>query len=165
MAARKRRAPQVRNYLAMIKGKVARKGATSDEIVAILTKDHSNAIRAETADILHIGLIKLANDVCSLRTGAAKNSTQLEMFAEYGTGPMVTLRIQDAKGRVRRVHKSVDALTLAEARKHVIEHTKQRPKLPKEITELARLVDDVAKYGKSDASSLSECWQAKYARP
>src|ERR1700688_4118911 len=84
MAERKRRAPQTRNFLAVIKGKVARKGASSEEIIAILLKDHPNAVRAETADILHIGLIKLANDTCSLRSGAA-TSAQLEMFAEYDT--------------------------------------------------------------------------------
>jgi hypothetical protein len=104
----------------VIKGKVAHKGATSDEIVAALHRDHPEAIKAETADILHIGLIQLANQVCRLRSGGS-TSVQLEMFAEYGVPKMITLRLEDAKGRVRKVHKAVGALTLAEARQHVSE--------------------------------------------
>ena len=68
MAGKKKLAPQVCNLLAVIKGKVAHKGATSDEIVAALRKDHSEVIKAETADILHIGLIQFANQVCRLRS-------------------------------------------------------------------------------------------------
>jgi len=157
MAERKRRAPRTRNFLAAIKGKVARKGASSEEIIAALHRDHPEAIRAETDDILHIGLIKLANDICNLKSGPA-TSTQLEMFAEYGTGPMITLRVTDAKGRVRRVHKAVDALTKPEARQHIAEHTKPRPRQSKEITELARLVDDMDKYGEADWT-LGQCWK------
>lgn len=161
MAERKRRAPQVRNYLAAIKSKVARKGASSEEIVAILMRDHPNAIRTETTDILHIGLIKLANDICSLRSGPA-TSTQFEMFAEYGTGRMVNLRVMDSKGRVRRIHKMVDALTKPEARRHIDENTKPaRPRQSKEIAELARLVDDMDKYGEADWT-LGQCWKAAH---
>src|ERR1700719_3949565 len=99
MAGKKKLAPQVCSLLAVIKGKVARKGATSEEIVAILRKDHAEAIKAETADILHIGLIQLASQVCRLRSGGA-TSAQLEMFAEYGVPKMITLRVEDDKGRV-----------------------------------------------------------------
>jgi hypothetical protein len=87
------------------------------------------------------------------------------MFAEYNTGPMITLRKQDAKGRVQRIHKAVDALTLGEARQHVLENTRSRPRRSKAVTELARLVDDVRAYGKSDSSTLGECWAAKHGRP
>ncbi|MFZ1008884.1 MAG: hypothetical protein WAN65_18740 [Candidatus Sulfotelmatobacter sp.] len=161
MAERKRRAPQVRNHLAAIKSKVARKGASSEEIVAILTRDHPNAIRTETADILHIGLIKLANDICSLRSGPA-TTAQLEMFAEYGTGRMVNLRVPDSKGRVQRIHKMVDALTKPEARNHIAENTKPaRPRQSKQIAELVRLVDDMDKYGEADWT-LGQCWKAAH---
>ena len=71
MAGKKKLAPQVCSLLAVIKGKVAHKGATSEEIVAALRRDHPDAIKAETADILHIGLIQLANQVCRLRSGGA----------------------------------------------------------------------------------------------
>ncbi len=163
MAERKRRAPRTRNFLAAIKGKIARKGASSEDIIAALYRDHPEAIRAETADILHIGLIKLANDTCSLKSGPA-TSAQIEMFAEYGTGPMITLRVTDAKGRVSRIHKAVDALKLTEADRHIEEHTKPRPRQSKEIVELARLVGDVRKFGKSDSSTIGECYVAKKAQ-
>lgn len=160
MADRKRRAPQVRNHLAAIKNKVARKGASSEEIVAILQKDHPNAIRAEVADLVHIALIKLTNDTCSLRSGPA-TTAQLELFAEYRTDKMITLREVNAKGRVRRVHKAVDALEWITVREHVDEHTKPKPRQTPAIRELARLVDDMGKYKKSDHSTIGECWAIK----
>jgi hypothetical protein len=162
MAGRKKLAPQVCSLLVVIKGKVARKGATSEEIVAALRRDHPEAIKAETADILHIGLIQLANQTCRLRSGGA-TSAQLEMFAEYGVPKMITLRIEDSKGRVRKVHKALGALTLAEARQHVSEHTKPRPRASEEVKELARLVDDVQGFGETELSTIDECWAKKRA--
>lgn len=83
------------------------------------------------------------------------------MFAEYGTGPMVTLRVVDTKGRAKRLHKAVDALTKPEARQHIAEHTKPKPRQSKEIAELARLVDDMDKYGEADWT-LGQCWKAAH---
>ncbi len=162
MGAKKKLAPQVCSLLAVIKGKVAHKGATSEEIVAALRKEHPEAIKAELDDILHVGLIQLANQVCRLRSGGA-TSAQLEMFAEYGVPKMITLRVEDTKGRVRNIHKAVGALTLAEARQHVSEHTKPRPRMSDEVKELARLVDDVQGFAKSERSTIDECWVRKHA--
>jgi hypothetical protein len=142
--------------LAVIKGNVAREGATSEEIIAILRKDHSETIEAEAADILHIGLIKLVNQVCRLRSGGS-TSAQLEMFAEYGVPPMIALRVENAKGSVRMVHKAVGALTLAEAQRYVNEHTRPRPRASEEVKELARLIDDVQSFG-TERSTIDECW-------
>jgi hypothetical protein len=159
MAERKRKAPRTRNFLAVIKGKIARKGASSDEIVATLRRDHPEAIRAEMDDIVQIGLIKLTNDTCSLKSGSA-TSLQLEMFNEYDTGRMINLRVEGADGHVRKVYKAVDALTKIEARQHVAENTKPaRPRQSKEIIELARLVEDMDKYGEADWT-LGRCWKA-----
>jgi hypothetical protein len=160
MAGKKKLAPQVCSLLAAIKGKVAHKGATSEDIITTLRKDHPDAIKIETADILHIGLIQLANQVCRLRSGGA-TSAQLEMFAEYGVPKMITLRIDDGKG-VRKVHKAVGALTIAEARQHVSEHTKPRPRSSEEVKELARLIDDVKTFG-TERSTIDECWAKKRA--
>jgi hypothetical protein len=161
MAGKKKLAPQVCGLLAVIKGKVARKGATSEEIIATLRKDYPEAIKAETPDILHIGLIQLANQACRLRSGGA-TSLQLEMFEEYAVPKMVTLRTENSKGRVSRVHKAVGALTLAEARQHVSEHTKPRPRVSEEVKELARLIDDVQEFG-TELSTIDECWAKKRA--
>jgi hypothetical protein len=153
----------VRNFLAAIKIKIARKGASSEEIVAILRRDHPNAIRLETADLIHIALIKLANDTCSLKSGPA-STAQLELFAEYATDKMITLRTVDGKGRIKRVHKAVDSLELVEARQYIEERTKPKPRQAPEIRELARLVDDMDKYKKSDHSTIGECWAIKQGR-
>jgi hypothetical protein len=87
---------------------------------------------------------------------------QLELFAEYRIARTVNLRVIDSKGRAHRVHKMVDALTKEEARRHVAENTKPaRPRQSKEIAELARLVDDMEKYG--DAHwTLGQCWKAAH---
>jgi len=132
-------------------------------LIKILYRDHPEAIRAEAADILHIGLIRLANDTFSLRSGPA-TSAQLELFSEYGTGKTVALRVTDATGRVIRIHKAVDALTLLEADRHIAQETKPpRPRQSKETIELARLVADVRKYGKSGSSTIGVCWTAALA--
>lgn len=124
-------------------------------------RDHPNAIRTETADILHIGLIKLANDICNLRSGPA-TTTQLEMFAEYRISRTVNLRVVDPKGHPQRIHKMVDVLTKPEARRHIAENTKPaRPRQSKDIAELARLVDDMDKYGEADWT-LGQCWKAAH---
>lgn len=162
MAGKKKLAPQVCSLLGVIKGKVAHKGATSEEIVAALRKSHPGAIEAEKADILHIGLIQLANQVCRLR-GGGSSSAQLEMFAEYGVEKMITLRTEDAKGRVRKVHKAVGSLTLAEARQHVSEHTKPRPRISEQVKELARLIDDIQEFKESELSTIDYCWAKKRA--
>ena len=161
MGGKKKLAPQVCSLLAAIKGKVAHKGATTEEIVAALHKNHPEAIQAESADILHIGLTQLANQVCRLRSGGT-SSLQLEMFAEYAVPKMVTLRTEDSKGRLRMVHKAVGALTLEEARRHISENTKPRPRMSEELKELARLVDDVQEYRKTELSTIDECWARKH---
>ena len=160
MTERKRRAPQVRNHLAAIKNKVVRKGASSEEIVAALHRDHPNAIRAETADLIHIALIKLTNDICSLRSGPT-TSAQMELFSEYKTDKTILLRDVDAKGRVRKIHKAVDALEWIQARGYVDEHTRPKPRQTPAIKEMARMVDDMAKYKKTDHSTIGECWAIK----
>ena len=160
MATQKRRAPRTRNFLAAIKSKVARKGASSEEIVSALLREHPEAVRAETDDLVHYALIKLANEACSLKSGPS-NNLQLEMFSEYATPRMILLRVEDAKGRVSRVHKAVDSLTKVEARQYVEDHTKPRPKLSPKVVELARLVSDMEKYGE-DFWTLGQCWKAAH---
>jgi hypothetical protein len=147
--------------LAAIKGRLAYKGATSEQIVAILEKDHPKAIAAETKDLVHIALIKLA--VEAGRSGP-KAKVQLEMFAEYDLPKMVVLSVTDGKGRTKRIHKAVGALQIVEARQYVIDHSpKGRTHHDTQVKELARLVDNVAKYGASEKSTIDECWTAARA--
>ena len=157
---RKRRAPQIRNLIAAIKGRFAHKGVTSDRIVAILKRDHPKAVTSETADILDIGLTKLASESCSGRSGV-ESKTQLEMFAEYDTPKMVTLRIPDAKGTIQKVHKAVGAMTIPEVRQYVVDKTTKPPsRRAAKLKEMARLADDMEPFSKSAASTIDECWAA-----
>jgi hypothetical protein len=161
MSGRKGRAREVRTLLAAIKGRLAYKGATSEQIVAVLEKDHPKAIAAELKDLVHIALIKLAGEAG--RSGP-RAKVQLEMFVEYDLPKMVVLTVQDAKGRTKKVHKAVGALQIVEAREYVREHNpKGRSHHDTQVTELARLVDDVAKYGESDKSTIDECWATSRA--
>jgi hypothetical protein len=161
MSTKTRRAPRTRTHMAALKTRLARKGVSTDGLIAALEREHPEVLRAETRDIMRIGLVELANETFKLRS-VAKNSAQLEMFAEYATGETVMLRVIDKKGRVSKVCKAVDAIGLAEGDRHVAEHTKpRRQKVPKSVTELARLLNDVRRYGESDASTIGECWKAK----
>jgi ribosomal protein L7/L12 len=164
MTEKMRRAPRTRTFLAAIKSKLARKGVRTDELIAALKREHPEIVRMELQDLADIGLVKLANETFALHSVAGKNSTQLEMFAEYGTGPDVILRVIDKKGRVTKVCRATDSLGLGEADRHIAEQMKPRPRKPsKEVTELARLVNDVRKFGESDASTIGESWRAKQA--
>jgi hypothetical protein len=139
---------------------LAYKGATSEQIVAILERDHAKAIAAETKDLVHIALIKLA--VEAGRSGP-KAKVQLEMFAEYDLPKMVVLSVADRKGHTKRVHKAVGALTIAEAHQYVTDHApKGRSHHDSQVKELARLVDNVEKYGNA-SSTIDECWTALQA--
>jgi hypothetical protein len=165
MTERKTRASRTRTLLAAIKSKHARKGISTEGMIAILERDHPEAVRAEFDDIKHVGLMKLANDACALHS-VAKNSAQLDLFKEYGTGTTVMLRVIDKDGRARRVCRETDSLQIAEADRHLAEEQAKprRPKrLSKENAELARMVGDVRKFGKSESSTIRECWKAKQA--
>jgi hypothetical protein len=161
MAAKTRRAPRTRTHLAALKSKLARKGISTDGLIVALEREYPEVLRAEAADIMRIGLVELANETFKLRT-VAKNNAQLEMFAEYGTGSDIVLRVTDKNGRVTKICKAVDAIQLAEGDRHVAEHTRpRRQRVPKSVTELARLLKDVRRYGESETSTIGECWKAK----
>jgi hypothetical protein len=160
---RKTRAPEVRNFLAKIKGKLAHKGAGNEQVVSILEKQHPEAIKAELADIVHIGLMKLASESCTHRSGVESRS-QLEMFAEYATPKMVYLRVVDSKGHVSKKQFAVGSLTPALVRQCVAENTRtQRPKLSPQMKELTRLADDMEPFAETAASTIDECWERKTA--
>jgi hypothetical protein len=77
------------------------------------------------------------------------------------------LRVTDKNGRVRKVCRAVDSLEIREVDRHLVEQAKpRRPKQSKQSkadAELARMVGDVRKFGKSDSSTIRECWKAKQA--
>lgn len=156
MSARKKLAPETRNLLAAIKGKMAPKGAESAQIVAAFKRLHPDVLARETADLLDIALMKIAGTVGSRRPAGA-TSAQLEMFTEYALPPTLLIRLDDG----RRIHKSVLSMTPKVARTHIAEHVRPRPRvMPAELKELARCLDDVEPYKKSESSTIGECWIA-----
>jgi len=156
MAARRKLAPETRSLIAAIKGKLAHKGAASEQIVATFKKQHLAVLEREMPDLLDMALMKITGQVHSLRPGGA-TSAQLEMFTEYAIPP--TILIHETDGQ--RIHKSVLAMMPKAARDYIADRTKPRPrKVPPEIKELVRLLDDVEPYKKSESSTIGECWVA-----
>jgi hypothetical protein len=161
MSGHKGRAGKVRTLLAAIKGRLAYKGATSEQIVAVLEKDHPKAIASESRDLIRIALIKLASEAG--RSGP-KAKVQLEIFVEYDLPKMVVMTVIDSKGRKKRLHKAVGALTIVEGWQYVTDHSpKGRSRRDSQVKELARLIDDVAKYGEPETSTIDDCWKASQA--
>jgi hypothetical protein len=153
---RKKLAPETRSLLAAIKGKMAHKGAESEQIVAAFKKQHPEVLAREMPDLLDMALMKIAGQVGSRRPAGA-TSAQLELFTEYAIPP--TLLIHTADGR--RLHKSVLGMTPSACRDHISEQTKPRVRrVSAEVKELVRLLDDVEPYKKSESSTIGECWIA-----
>ena len=94
---KKKRAPEVRNLLAAIKGKMAQKGAEFEEIVIAFEKQHPEVIARENADLVRIALMKLVGPVGS-RRAAGSTATQLEMFTEYALPNTVSFHAADGQG-------------------------------------------------------------------
>lgn len=149
MAGRKRRAPRSRTYLLSIRNKHARKGVTKEEMIAVLQKQHPEIIRAEMDDILHLGLMVIANSVCNLKSGS-DSSLQIELFEGYEIPRTITLRVPDAQGVIQNVTKAVDSLTKGEARQYVMDHAVPRPKQSKHVRDMKRLLDDIGDHGEAD---------------
>jgi hypothetical protein len=149
---RKKRAPETRILLAALKSKMARKGAESEEIVIEFEKLHDEVIMKEIADHKRISLMKLVNEVGARRTSSS--AAQMEMFKEYDVPDTLLFRLSDG----RKIHRHTQSLTPLEAREHIEDRTKPRARVPEEIKELARLLDDIEPHKVSDKSTIGQCW-------
>jgi hypothetical protein len=135
---------------------MAPKGAQSVQIVAAFKKLHPDVLARETAELLDMALMKIAGQVGS-RGPAGATSAQMEMFEEYALPPTLLIRTDDG----RRLHKSVLSITPKVARAYIAQHARPRARvLPNEVKELARLLDNVEPYKKSESSTIGECWIA-----
>lgn len=158
MAGRKSRTPRTRNHLLAIQRKFARKGATKEEMIAELHKEHPEIIRAEMPEIIHLGLMSITNSLCNLKLGAA-SGLQIELFEGYDVPRTVTLHVADETGHTRTLNKALDALTKAEARQYVADHIKPAPKRSRRIDDIQRLLDYIGDLG-ADDWTLKRCWSA-----
>lgn len=161
MAGRKSRAPRVRTHLLAIQRKLARKGATKEEMIAVLREDHPEVIRAEMQDIVHIGLVSIANSLCNLRLGVA-SGLQIDLFEGYDVPRTVTLQVVDTSGQIRAVIKSLDTLTKAEARQYVADHAKP-PRRSRRVEGVRLLLDYIGDNG-ADDWTLKRCWGVAQVR-
>ena len=160
MAGRKPRAPRARTCLLAIQRKLARKGATKEEMIAALRDQHPEIIRAEREDIEHLGLMTLANSICNLNLGS-EAGMQIEMFEGYDVPRTVSLSIPDATGQIRRVTKFVDSMTKAEARQYVADHDKAPPKQSRTVGGIKRILEDIGASG-ADDWTLKRCLKAAH---
>jgi hypothetical protein len=132
-------------------------------MVALIRKERPEIIRDEALEIEQTGLMRLASEVNSRKSGPLTNA-QLNLFSEYAAAPKwVVVRAPDDNGVIQPFHKPVDSLTLREAKQFLAEHMTPRPKHSDEIEEFARMVTDLSKFGKEDWT-LAQCFKASKAR-
>ena len=62
-------APQVRNSLASIYNQLPAAGLTTENVISRLQKDYAKELSADRDDILHIGLVRLADQIAPASTG------------------------------------------------------------------------------------------------
>ena len=130
-------------------------------MIAALQEEHPEIIRAELPDILHLGLMTIANSLCNLKLGAA-SGIQIELFEGYDVPRTVSLSVVDATGQIRRVTKFVDSLTKAEARQYVADHTRAPPQQSRTVGGIRRILDDIGDSG-ADDWTLKRCLKAAQA--
>jgi hypothetical protein len=154
-------APQVRNSLAAIYQRLPASGLTTDKIISLLRKDHAKELLADTADILHIGLVKLVDQIGARRTRSTAN-LQLELFQEYAPPLRLNLIVKTAKGK-KNVWKNLGDVTIGEAEQYVAEHEKPPVRLSPQTNELSRLLADIKGHSQSSDDMLIEVYAAAKA--
>ena len=132
---------------------MAAKGAPSEAIAAAFIKQHGDVIARENADLVFSAVMKFIGNVGAIRPGRSP-AAQQEMFAEYAVKQTVLYQMPDGS----KIHRQVQALTMAEGRKYVDIRTKPRARATTQVTEFTRLLDDVEPYKVSDRSTIGECW-------
>lgn len=150
---RKRRAPETQNLLAAMQSKMAVKGASSEAIVHAFMKRYPEVIARESSDLVYTALMKYVANVGAVK-GKSGGSAQFELFEEYRLPRTVLFQISDSS----KMHRQLQSLTLEEGREHVLARTQPRARVPEDIAELARLLDDVEPYKVSDDSTIGDCW-------
>jgi hypothetical protein len=140
--------------------KATRKGATLDQIVATVRKEHPGAIKAETDALIDIAMRTIANQYGNLHPGSSSN-VQLEFFAEYAVSESVMIPMPDKDGVPRSMRLRVDHLTLDQAREYVDAH-QRKPKRSKRIVAMERIIHDLSPFDAGN-STIGECWKASKA--
>lgn len=149
----KKLAPETRARVLALKSKMARKGAKSLDIVEAFLKQERDVLARETKDLFHIALMKMVSG--GHGPSVDRNAVQLELFLEYDLPTIVLI----ADGAGERVHRIFQTLTFPETRSYVEEKSRPRSRrLKAEVKEIARLLDDLAPFKKSENSTIGECW-------
>jgi hypothetical protein len=153
----KRRAPKIRAEFHAIISHLPSAGLSTLEIVRKLQRDHKALIELEIADIIELGLMRLAGDALQLRSGAT-STAQAELFAEYAVPKKFTLRVRTPKG-TKSIHKDIANITINDAELYIEQHS--RPPTPKpDVAEVAGLLDLVKANGAKGTDNLMEAWKA-----
>lgn len=143
--------------------KVIRKGATLDDIVAKVRKDHPEAIRAEQDALIDYALRRMATERSNLRRRSGVRG-QMDLFPGYAVSETVAISSRDKDGKAQPTLFRLDVLTVAQLRQYISDRT-QEPKLSRRVAELERLLGNIAPYARDgeENSTVGECWKAVIA--
>ena len=134
---------------------MAARGATSEAIVHAFIKKYPEVIVRENAEIVFSGLMKFVGHVGAIRPGSSP-AAQQELFAEYAIKRTIVFPMADGSN----VHRQVQSLTVAEGHEYVRLRTQPRARVTTQVTEFARMLDDVEPYKVSDQSTIGDCWKS-----
>ena len=136
-----------------------RKGTSDDEVIEAIERQHPEVLRADKEAIYRRGLRTIVNECFNLRK-VKKVGVQGELFAEYGVGDIVSVRMQDKNGNSRRVRKALANLTKAELREYISQHEKRPVQVSLHVSEASRISRDIAPIGNDDWT-VEECLKAR----
>jgi hypothetical protein len=154
----RRKAPQVKACLSRIARELAPEGTSSAQIVRAFVKDknYEKLIDDESADILQIGLLKLANDMCAVRR-SGRDEAQLDIFGVYPMSPILSWRAADGSG----VHKKArEYMNLDEMKDFLSAHARRTKPQSKNQEIIGRLVSDCENLKLAGTATATECWAA-----
>ncbi len=154
------RAPSVRRSIGQIVDDPSHDGLKVSDIIDTLEKHHREIITVDLEEIVYIGLVKIAGEVCSLRSRAVP-AGQGELFDGYKIAPLLATRIRVENGS-SVVHKHVTNMSIAEARRYLEAHLKARS-VPKRIEALAQLLDELGNIKGKPNATIGELWETRKA--
>lgn len=156
----KGKAPKSRSRLIEIKGKLARKGAPDEDIIAAFLEKYPEIVRIENDALVRIALKSILNVICNLNV--KPEDAQLDLFQGYRLPFTLTVPAHNGKNAGRKVKKNFDAMTKAEVREY-IDHNSRPRKQSKRVQEVIRFFNENAQPYGDESSTMMQCWKAAQA--
>ena len=161
MVHRNGKAPKSRTRLIEIKGKLARKGAPDEDIIAEFLEKYPEIVRVENDALVRIALKSILNLICNLNV--RPEETQLDLFQGYRLPFTLTVPAHSGKNAGRKVKKNFDTMTKVEVMEYIADHTNRVPKQSRRTLEVVRFFNENARDYGDDNSTMMQCWKAAQA--